>query len=60
MTKWGSSVGALGKQTKIDFKAVRRSRPVGQSCLSQLSSPSIAPLSLLEALLFPTFGKATS
>lgn len=29
MTKWGSSVGTLGKWTKIDLKAVRCSHPVG-------------------------------
>jgi len=37
MMNWGSSVGTLGKWSKIDFKAVRHSHPVGQSCLFLLS-----------------------
>lgn len=60
MTKRGSSVGALGNSMKFDFKAARHSHPLGQSCLLSSLPPSIAPLSLPEAVLFPAFGKATS
>lgn len=40
MTKRGSGVGTLVKRSKIDFKAVRHGSPLGQSCLSRLSSPT--------------------